>query len=142
MNFPVSEEPSPTKILENTKFKLLLWMSLVFRASTNVCFSGNNLILKFYIKGSKNLPSSSFFNSENLLLSYEQCTGSFIQTFKTRWEVIMVLPLHMKEITWKRTVYLFFLFIFLIIIIILIIIVIIIIIIIIIPFKFFTLFSK
>ena len=56
-------------------------MSLVFRASTNVYFSGNNHILKFFIKG---LPSSFFFNSENLLSSIDQCTGSFIQTFKTK----------------------------------------------------------
>ena len=35
-------------------------MSLVFRASTNVSFSGNNHILKFFIKGFKNLPSNFF----------------------------------------------------------------------------------
>ena len=48
-----------------------------------------------------------FFNSENLLSSIDQCTGSFIQTFTTRWQLIMVLPLHLKGITWKRTVYIF-----------------------------------
>ena len=79
-------------------------MSLVFRASTNVYFSGNNHILKFFIKG---LPSSFFFNSENLLSSIDQCTGNFIQPFKTRWQVIILLHLHMKEITRKRTVYIF-----------------------------------
>ena len=128
-------------------------MSLVFRASTNVYFSGNKHILRFFNKG---LPSSLFFNSENLLSSIDQCTGSFIQTFKTRRQVIMVLPApplerdYMKE----NRIYLFFLFIFLIInfllllpliiviVFIIIITIIIIMIIIIILFKFFTLFSK
>ena len=54
----------------------------------------------------------------------------------------MVLPLHMKEITWKRTLYIYFLIIFLIIIFLIIIIIMIIIIIIIILFKFFTLFLE
>ena len=66
-------------------------MSLVFRASKNVSFSGNNHILKFTI--------NFFFNSENLLSSIDQCMGSFVKTFKTRWQAIMVMSLHMKEIT-------------------------------------------
>ena len=90
-------------VLEDRKFKLLLSMSLVFRASTKIYFSDSDHILKFAIKGFDDF----FFNSGNLLSSIDQCMGhSDIQ-------VIMLLPLHMKEITWKRTVYIFsFLFIF------------------------------
>ena len=127
-------------------------MSLVFRASTNVSFSDNNHILKFFIKGFENLPSRLFFNSENL------CMGSFIQTFKTRWQVIMPSSPHERVYKKENSIYFFFLFIFFIIVIFFIIIIIIIIviiiviiiitiitiiiIIIIILFKFFTLFSK
>ena len=94
-------------LLEDTIFKLLLWISLVFRPSTNVPFSANNHILKFFIKSFENHYQVFFFNSENLLSSIDQCTGSFIQTPKARWQVIMELSHHMKEITWKRTVYIF-----------------------------------
>ena len=40
---------------------------------------------------------------------YTSCSGSFIQTFTTRWKVTMVLPFHMKEILiLVRTVFLEF----------------------------------
>ena len=57
-------------LLEDTKFKLLLWMSLVFRASTNVSFSGNNHILKFFIRRFKILPSSFFFKFWKSAITY------------------------------------------------------------------------
>ena len=47
-------------LLEDTKFNLLLCMSLVFTASRNVSFSDNNHILKVASKGFENLPSSIF----------------------------------------------------------------------------------
>ena len=47
-------------LLEDTKFKLLLCMSLVFRASSNVSFSDNNSVLKVFTKGFKNLLSRFF----------------------------------------------------------------------------------
>ena len=47
-------------LLEDAKFKLLLCMLLVFRASRNVSFNDDNHILKFFIKGFKNLLSSFF----------------------------------------------------------------------------------
>ena len=49
-------------------------MSLVFGASRNVSFNDDNHILKFFTEGFENLPSSFFFNSENLLSSIGQCT--------------------------------------------------------------------
>ena len=48
---------------EDTKFKLMLCMLLVFCASRNIY---GNYILKFFSNGFKNLPSSFFFNFENL----------------------------------------------------------------------------
>ena len=63
-NYPLSED---------TKFKLSLCMSLVFSASRNVSFSVDHHILKFFTEGFENLPSTCFFNSENLLSSSEQC---------------------------------------------------------------------
>ena len=44
-------------------------MSLVFRASAKVSFSGNNHILKFFIKDFEN------FDSGKLLSSIDQCMG-------------------------------------------------------------------
>ena len=85
-------------------------MSLVFRASTNV-FLVTTIIWNFLSKVLK-IYHQVFFNSENLLSSNDQCTRSFIQTFKTRWQVIMVLLLHMREMTWKRTVYIFSFYLF------------------------------
>ena len=58
-------------LLEDRKFKLLMCMLLVFCASRNVSFNYNNHFLKFFT-GFENLPSSSFLNSENRLLSIEQ----------------------------------------------------------------------
>ena len=49
-------------------------MSLAFGASRNVSFNYNNHIFKLFTKGFENLPSSFFFNSENLLSSIGQCT--------------------------------------------------------------------
>ena len=46
----------------------------MFVASRNVSSNDDNHILKFFTKGFENLPSSFFFNSENLLSSIEQCT--------------------------------------------------------------------
>ena len=61
-------------VSEDTKFKLLLCMSLVFGASRNVSFNDDNHILKFFTEGFENLLSRFFFfNSENLLSSIEQC---------------------------------------------------------------------
>ena len=48
-------------------------MSLVFGALRKVSFNNDNHVLKFFT-GFENLPSSFFFNSENLLSSIEQCT--------------------------------------------------------------------
>ena len=82
-------------------------MLLVFRASRKVSFNDDNHILKFFTEGFENLPSSFFFNSKNLLSSIEQCTwlhfftscsGSFIQTFATRWQIKVVLLFHIKQI--------------------------------------------
>ena len=61
-------------LLEDTKFKLLLCILLVFRASKNISFNDDNHILKFFIKGFENLLSSFFFNSNNLLRVFGQCT--------------------------------------------------------------------
>ena len=59
-------------------------MSLVFCASRNVSFNDSNHILKFFTKGFENLPCIY--------------TLSFIQTFSTRWQIIMVVLLYMKQI--------------------------------------------
>ena len=45
---------------EDTKFKLLLCMLLVFCASRNTSFNDNNHILKFFTEGFENLLSSFF----------------------------------------------------------------------------------
>ena len=49
-------------------------MSLVLCTSRNVSFNDDNHILKFFNEGFENLPSSFFFNSENLLSNIKQCT--------------------------------------------------------------------
>ena len=73
--FP-SEKNHP--LLEDVKFKLLLYMSLMLRVSRNVSFSDNNHILKFFTKVFENLPSlvviKLFFNIKNLLSNFELCT--------------------------------------------------------------------
>ena len=45
---------------EDTKFKLLLCMSLVFSASRNVSLSDDKYILKFFTEGFENLAFSFF----------------------------------------------------------------------------------
>ena len=59
-------------LLEDTKFKLSLYMSLVLCALGNASFNQNNHISKLFTKGFENVLSV-FFNSENLLSSIEQC---------------------------------------------------------------------
>ena len=59
-------------------------MSLVSGASRNVSFSDNNHIFKFFTEGFENLPSSFFFNFENLLLSIEQYTWLHLYTLPTQ----------------------------------------------------------
>ena len=81
IDFPVPEEPSPFGRL---KIEIVAVNVTSVQSIDKRFFSDNNHIFKFFIKGFKNLPSSFFFNSENLLSSIDQCTGSFIQTFKTR----------------------------------------------------------
>ena len=93
-------------LLEDRKSKLVLWISLVFRASTNIFLMTTIIFWNFSSKVLK-IYHQNVFNSENLLSSIDQCTENFIQTFKTRWKVITVLLLHLKEITWKGTVYIF-----------------------------------
>ena len=94
-------------LLDDTKFRLLLCILLVLRASRNISFSDSNHFLKFITKGFENLPSSFSLIPKicyQLLSSARGCiytsrSRSFIQTFTTRWQVIMVLlPYHMKEI--------------------------------------------
>ena len=62
-------------LLEDTKFKLLRCLLLVFDASRNVSFNDDNHILKFFTESFENLLSIFFYsyNSKNLLLSIEQC---------------------------------------------------------------------
>ena len=80
-------------------------MLLVFCASRNVSFNYDNHFLKFFT-GFENLLSSFFLIPK---ISYQvlskacgcictSCSGSFIQTFTTRWQIIMVLLFHMKQI--------------------------------------------
>ena len=45
-------------LLDDTKFRLLLCILLVLRASRNISFSDSNHFLKFITKGFENLPSS------------------------------------------------------------------------------------
>ena len=45
-------------LLDGTKFRLLLCILLVLRASRNISFSDSNHFLKFITKGFENLPSS------------------------------------------------------------------------------------
>ena len=45
-------------LLDDTKFRLLLCILLVLRASRNISFSDSNHILKFITKGFESLPSS------------------------------------------------------------------------------------
>ena len=47
-------------LLEDTKFKLSLGMSLVFGASRNISFNGGNHVLKFFTESFENVPSSFF----------------------------------------------------------------------------------
>ena len=109
INFSVSEGPSPSG---RHKIEITA-VNVTSVQSINKCFfSDNNHILKFFIKGFKNSPSSFFLI---LKICYQVLTSAQEVSFrhsKQRWQVIMVLLLHLKEITWKRTVYLFFLFIF------------------------------
>ena len=92
-------------LLKDPKFKLLLCMSLVFRASRNNVFSFGNHIFEFFTKDFENLSSSFFLFSKiccQVLSSARGCiysfhSGSFIQTFSTRCQVIMVVPFHMKK---------------------------------------------
>ena len=78
-------------------------MSLVFCASRNVSFNDSNHILKFFTKGFENLPSSFFLIPKTCYQVLSKTCGciytlSFIQTFSTRWQIIMVLLLYMKQI--------------------------------------------
>ena len=81
-------------------------MSLVFGASRNVSFNDDNHILKFLTESFENLPSSFFLIPKicYLVLSsalgriYTSRSGSFIQKFTTRWQIIMVLLFYMKQI--------------------------------------------
>ena len=68
--FPFRKNHPP---LEDTKFKLLLCMSLVFVALRNISFNDDNHIMKFFTEGFENLLSS-FFYSKNLLSSIGQST--------------------------------------------------------------------
>ena len=80
-------------------------MSLVFGASRNVSFSNDHHILKFFTEGFENLLSSSFLIPKicyRVLSSargriYTSRSGSFIQTFTTRWQIIMLLLFHIKQ---------------------------------------------
>ena len=91
---------------KDTKFEMSLCMSLVFGASRNVSFNDDNHILKFFTEGFENLPSSFFLIPKicyRVLGSafgriYTCHSGSFILTFTTRWQIIMVLLFHMKQI--------------------------------------------
>ena len=57
INFPVSEEPSPSGRHKTE----IVAVNVTSVQSINKCFfSDNNHILKFFIKGFKNLPSSFF----------------------------------------------------------------------------------
>ena len=93
-------------LLEDTKFKLSLGMSLVFDPLRNVSFNDDNHILKFFTERFESLPSIFFLIPKicyQVLGSARACIytsrlGSFIQTFTTRWQIIMVLIFHMKEI--------------------------------------------
>ena len=98
-------------LLDDTKFRLLLCMLLVLRVSRNISFSDSNHISKFITKGFENLPSSFSLIPKicyQVLSStrgciYTSCSRSFIQTFTTRWQVIMVLP-HEIDLILVRTV--------------------------------------
>ena len=99
---------------ENTKFKLLLCMSLAFGKLKNVSFGNDNHTLKFSTEDFENLPSSFFFfSSENLLLRlsstcgciYTSHLGSFILTFTTRWQIIWYC-----SSTWEQILILVYLF--------------------------------
>ena len=110
IHFLVLEE-SFSALSEYTKLGLLLCMLLVFRTLRNVSFSNNNHILKFSTEGFENLPTSFFFLIPKIcyqVLSsahgcfYTSHSGSFIQKFTTRWQIIMILLLfHMKHILIK-----------------------------------------
>ena len=77
---------------EDKKIKLSLCMSLVVGAPRNVSLSDDKYIWKFFTEGFENLPSSFFFNPENLLRVLSDARGrnfssrseSFVQTFTTR----------------------------------------------------------
>ena len=81
---------------ENTKFKLLLCMSLAFGKLKYVSFGNDNHTLKFFTEDFEKLLSSFFFSSENLLSRLSSVRGciytshsrSFILTFTTRWQII------------------------------------------------------
>ena len=81
-------------------------MSLVFFTSRSVSFNDSNRILKYFNEGFENLSSSFFlipkicyqiFSSPRGCV-YTSRSGSFIWTFATRWQMIMVLLFHMKQI--------------------------------------------
>ena len=57
INFPVSEEPSPS---ERHKIEIGAVNVTSVQSINKRFFSDNNHILKFFIKGFKNLPSSFF----------------------------------------------------------------------------------
>ena len=81
-------------------------MSLVFYASKNISFNDDNHILKFFTEGFENLPPSFFLIPKICYQAlskargciYTSRSGSFIQTFTTRWQIIMALLFQMKQI--------------------------------------------
>ena len=68
---------------EDKKIKLSLCMSLVVGAPRNVSLSDDKYIWKFFTEGFENLPSSFFFNPENLLRVLSDARG---RNFSSRSE--------------------------------------------------------
>ena len=81
-------------------------MSLLFGTSRNVSFNDDNHILKFFTEGFENLPSSFFLIPKicyRVLGSARGCiytshSESVIYTFAIRWQIIIVLLFHMKQV--------------------------------------------
>ena len=105
INLLVSSSWKNHPLLEGTKFILSLCMLLVFGALKNVSFSNNIRISKFLQKVLK-IYFRVFFPVQKICYQVESSahdciytshSGSFILTFTTKWQ-IMVLLFHMKQI--------------------------------------------